>query len=65
MAFCALPVLTKTDLSRHLSVSKSYLSSIILAPFFWLIQTKPDLGAQSTIHSAVEPSINIEELFYL
>ena len=51
------PGVVKTELSRHLSFTKSYLASFSLAPIVWLFFKNPRQGAQTTIHCAVADDI--------
>lgn len=56
------PGVVKTELGRHLSITKSYLASFVLAPIAWLVFKTPQQGAQTTIHCAVAD--DIESGFY-
>ncbi|XP_033734338.1 retinol dehydrogenase 13-like [Pecten maximus] len=51
------PGVTKTKISRHTDLQKSFLSWIVLGPVFWLVEKSPEEGAQTVIYAAVEPSI--------
>lgn len=51
------PGVVKTELGRHLSLSKSYLARFSLAPIVWLVFKTPRQGAQTTIHCAVADDI--------
>ena len=51
------PGVVKTELSRHLSFTKSYLASFSLAPIIWLVFKTPWQGAQTTIHCAVADDV--------
>ncbi len=51
------PGATRTGLGRHLGMNKSYISSAILKPLWWLAMKTPEEGAQTVIFAAVEPEI--------
>ena len=51
------PGVVKTDLARHLSISKSWLASTILFPLAWLFFKTPTQGAQTSIHCAVADDV--------
>ena len=51
------PGLVKTEIGRHLGISKSYISSFILGPFVWLLLKTPSQGAQTSIYCALEPNL--------
>lgn len=51
------PGIVKTELGRHMSVNKSYLSWIFLGPPSWLLMKTPKQGAQTTLFCALDPSL--------
>ncbi|XP_046342041.1 retinol dehydrogenase 13-like isoform X2 [Haliotis rufescens] len=51
------PGLVKTEIGRHLSVTKSYISSFLLFPFLWLMLKTPRQGAQTTLYAALDPRL--------
>ncbi|XP_064600291.1 retinol dehydrogenase 13-like isoform X2 [Liolophura sinensis] len=51
------PGIVKTELGRHMSISKSYLSWIFLGPPSWLLMKTPKQGAQTTLFCALDPSL--------
>ncbi|XP_046544310.1 retinol dehydrogenase 13-like [Haliotis rubra] len=51
------PGLVKTEIGRHLSVTKSYISSFLLFPFLWLMLKTPRQGAQTTLYAALDPKL--------
>ncbi|XP_067682888.1 retinol dehydrogenase 13-like [Haliotis asinina] len=51
------PGLVKTEIGRHLSVTKSYISSFLLFPFLWLMLKTPRQGAQTTLYAALDPNL--------
>ena len=57
IAVAVHPGIVKTELGRHLSITKSYLASFFLAPIAWLVFKTPRQGAQTTIHCAVADDI--------
>lgn len=51
------PGITKTKISRHTDLNKSFISWLVLGPVFWLVEKSPEEGAQTVIYAAVEPNI--------
>ena len=51
------PGVVKTELGRHMAINKSYVSSILLAPLFWLLFKSPVQGAQTTLYCALSPEL--------
>ncbi|KAK7104587.1 retinol dehydrogenase 13-like [Littorina saxatilis] len=47
------PGIVSTELARHMSISKSYISSFLLTPVRWLILKSPVQGAQTTLCCAL------------
>ncbi|XP_041353528.1 retinol dehydrogenase 13-like [Gigantopelta aegis] len=56
-ANCLHPGIVNTDLSRHMSISKSVVSGGILSPLKWFIMKTPIQGAQTTLFLAIDPSV--------
>lgn len=51
------PGVVRTELGRHLSITKSYLASFTLAPIAWVFFKTPEQGAQTTIHCTLADDI--------
>ena len=51
------PGVVKTELGRYMSINRSYVSSVLLAPLFWLLFKSPVQGAQTTLHCALSSSL--------
>ena len=51
------PGVVRTELGRHLSITKSYLASFTLAPIAWVFFKTPQQGAQTTIHCTLADDI--------
>lgn len=51
------PGVVNTDLMRNTSFYRSYLSSLVLKPFVWMVIKNPKQGSQPIVYAAIEPSI--------
>ena len=51
------PGVVLTELGRHMSFSKSYVSRILLAPIIWLVLKTPVQGAQTTLCCALSAEL--------
>ena len=47
------PGLVRTNITSHLDIHKSYLSSFFLGPLQWLMMKTPVQGAQTAIYCSV------------
>lgn len=52
------PGIVFTDLGRHMSVYKSWFSTLFLHPIMWLFLRTPRQGAQTTIYAALNADLN-------
>lgn len=51
------PGLVRTNITSHLSINKSYISSFFLGPLQWIMMKNPVQGAQTPIYCSVNKDI--------
>jgi NAD(P)-dependent dehydrogenase (short-subunit alcohol dehydrogenase family) len=50
------PGLTDTQLTRHMSMSRS-VTRFFIYPLFWPVMKTPKIGAQVILHAALDPTL--------
>ncbi|KAA0201513.1 hypothetical protein HAZT_HAZT005400 [Hyalella azteca] len=58
------PGLVNTEIGRHMSVYKSWLSLLFLRPFLWLFLKTPRQGAQTTLYAVLSPDATKSGAYY-
>ncbi|XP_076051988.1 retinol dehydrogenase 13-like isoform X3 [Oratosquilla oratoria] len=51
------PGIVNTDLSRHMSIAKSWIAAVFARPILWLFLKTPRQGAQTTIYAALSQDL--------
>ena len=52
------PGVVDTEIIRHMSFAKSYISGILLKPIVWMFIKTPLQGAQTTLYAALDPTLD-------
>lgn len=52
------PGVVNTELMRHMSFYKSYISSLLVYPFIWIFLKAPVQGAQTSIYCSLSSELN-------
>ena len=59
--YAAHPGIVRTNLGRHLTMEKSWISSMVLGPLWWLTFRKASEGAQTPLYCAICSDIKNEQ----
>ncbi|XP_057333223.1 retinol dehydrogenase 13-like [Microplitis mediator] len=51
------PGIVDTEITRHMSYSKSTTATVMVKPFFWLFIKTPKQGAQAVLNAALNPEL--------
>lgn len=52
------PGIVDTEITRHMSFSKSYLASALIKPIIWMFVKTPKQGAQTVLYAALNTDLN-------